>query len=667
MKIRRVNTSSFGISNRIESRLIKRSRRRKLNLIREYHPLARFRSVRVGELDKHGKGIRKSENTIYVDLADCSLYILKNRKGIFSNLPRLDKLNIINSLMGISDNLIKIIGHLVESGSSRIEEFNENEILQLRRAGLIEIYEPKTNKIFNIFRVAFEMKEVGRYYVRPSYKIPKFNNKCYDLSSLDTINTIDTSYKKRKIEHSIERIANILRNLFLCDIVLEEICYLPCILIESSRKTSEMLLYYPICFKNSSDIKRNYATEETLKPISLSIEIDAEESIPIEKTTITFNDIGGLKDAKKEIMESIVYPFLNPEISKKFGWKVGGGILLYGPPGCGKTHLARATVTECGVSFFNVNISDILSGKGDEAEKMHKIFERAFKNAPAVIFFDEIDALCTRKGELEGTKRRVLNQFLMDMSGVEGLSEGVLVIAATDTPWDLDPALRRSGRFSKQIFVPPPDKNAREEIFRICTRGKPIAEDIDFKKLAELTEGYSAADIAEICRNASRAPWKEAITKGIERKITMDDFLRAINEQKSTLIPWAIKAEKLIEESGEKDVYYDLYLAVKELNRKFKKSENEDIEVEEKKKIEVPERVSEELTYAKSITNYKDELEKLILQRDEIKEKMAIARERFESGKMDEEIYLKLSDKYKKQLADVEFRIKLLTFKQSHS
>ena len=670
MKLKRINTSSFGISEKHESHLTKYASRHGLNLLKEYLPLARLMLIRVEESGEGllaGTKAHKKTNYMYFDLVNGYPYFVFP-KSILSDKPRLKKINLLKTLIDLPPNLVRIVGFLLDRGSTRYEAFNQNELLELKRYGLIKVYEPKANKIANIFRIASDMREISKYYVKLVRGIPGFMNSGYDLSkTLCIVDTIDASYTKRRIEYSIEKVANLIRNLFMCDVILDEICYLPRFIVESPKAAGDIKTYFPVCYSGSSGIKRGYPTEEMLKPIALSIDTDVDEAIPIEKSAISFDDVGGLKDAKREIMESIVYPFTHPDAARRFGRTGGGGILLYGPPGCGKTQIARATVTECGVSFFNVNIGDILSGGGNEAERIHEIFEKASKNAPAILFFDEIDALCSRKDDSGGVRRKVLNQFLMDMSGVEGMTENVLVIAATDTPWDLDPALRRSGRFSRQIFIPPPDFDARIEIFRIGTRNKPLEADVDFNKLAGLTEGYSAADIIEICKNAARIPWEEEISGVSGRGITMNDFLSAIKEQKSTLIPWAIRAEKLMQESGEKEVYSDLYQMVVEINKKFHLNEGQkptQSEHEVKKLIEITGKSSDapQVSIKESTDDY-DELYRLESLRSKIESKILTAKKRFKNGEMDEEIYLNLMNDYQKQLKDLDFKIKLLTFK----
>ncbi|RLI93399.1 MAG: hypothetical protein DRO89_00095 [Candidatus Altiarchaeales archaeon] len=678
MKISKVNTSSFAISAEFEKNIIKfSSDNPNVKLYKRYMPLGRLEIIKTEGFDK---GIlfkrataRIKRNHLYVDLSHGNLYYA-HCVGILHAKPRVEKIDLLRRVIDFTPQMLNTLSYILDRGSVQYDELDQDTVLELVRRGVVTVYEPRDNKILNILRIAMDEREIERYWVRSPCYLPKFEDKRYDLSSfLEVVDTIDDSYDRDSIEYSLEKIGRVIRYLFNCDVLLEEITYMPYLVCEHvGRKDAETVSYFPLCPKNSPKVKRNYETEVKLKPISLGTEFDTGDSIPIEKSTISFSDVGGLENAKKEITEAIIYPFLHPDLSKKFKRKAGGGILLYGPPGCGKTHIARATVTECGVSFFNVNISDIMNGKGDGAERIHSVFERASKNAPAIIFFDEIDALCSRKGLLEGSKKRILNQFLMDMSGVERLSEDVLVIAATDTPWDLDPSLRRSGRFSKQIFIPPPDLDSRIEILKICTRGRPLSTDVDFRKLAELTEGYSAADIDEICNNAASIPWKKAVSGSSERSITMDDFLKAIEEQESTLIPWSISAEKLLKESGEKELYKDLFDTVTRLNRKFGQREPEDKQRDEEEGqdyITVKRIVSgeweEDTEEGKTAKEEKDIVE-LQHEKDELEHKIEILEERYRQGKVREDIYKAIMKDYQERLIEIELGIAKLTRNFNH-
>ena len=273
-----------------------------------------------------------------------------------------------------------------------------------------------------------------------------------------------------------------------------------------------------------------------------------EEWIVTEKPSIRFSDIADLEHAKQAIKEAIIYPVRRPDLFP-LGWP--RGILLFGPPGCGKTMLAAAVANEVDGVFFSVDAASIMSKWLGEAEKKVKmLFEKARQAAksgkPAIIFIDEIDALLGVHESEVGGEVRVRNQFLKEMDGLQDKSNKlhVYVIGATNKPWKLDEPFIR--RFQKRIFIPPPDRRARIELFRLYTRSLKLAPDVDLEKLAEMTEGYSASDIKDIVVEAHlrtvRELFEQGGGEGEPRPITMQDFVEAIRARRPSITREMIEA-----------------------------------------------------------------------------------------------------------------------------
>ncbi len=270
------------------------------------------------------------------------------------------------------------------------------------------------------------------------------------------------------------------------------------------------------------------------------VEPSAMREVRVEIPNVRWSDIGGLEYVKQELREAIEWPLKYPQYYQKIGIKPPKGILLYGPPGTGKTLLAKAVATESQANFISVKGPEILSKWVGESEKaIREIFRRAKQVAPCVIFFDEIDAIASYRGYETGTRvtERVLNQLLTEMDGIEEL-HGIVVLAATNRPDLLDPALLRPGRFDKLILVPMPNREERLEIFKVHTRNMPLSEDVDLSKLSELTDGYVGADIEAICREAGLLALREAIMNKIsidKMKVRMDHFELAMKKIKPSI------------------------------------------------------------------------------------------------------------------------------------
>lgn len=259
----------------------------------------------------------------------------------------------------------------------------------------------------------------------------------------------------------------------------------------------------------------------------------------VEAAGITLADVGGMADVKKRLNAAFLAPLRNEKLRTMYHKSLRGGLLLYGPPGCGKTHIARALAGELGASFIAISISDVLDMYvGNSEQNVHEIFELARAKAPTVLFFDEVDALGHKRSRLTSdTMRSTVNQLLTELDGVKSSNDGVFVLAATNAPWDVDPALRRPGRIDRTLLVLPPDLEARAAIWRLHLQDRPIAE-IDVKRLAKLSDGYTGADIAHACNAAAEIALMSAAETGDLRMISQADVETALGEIRPSVGPW---------------------------------------------------------------------------------------------------------------------------------
>ena len=286
--------------------------------------------------------------------------------------------------------------------------------------------------------------------------------------------------------------------------------------------------------------------------------------VEVEKPTLTFDDVGGMEKIKEEIRMKIILPIQQPELFKAYGKKIGGGILLYGPPGCGKTFLARATAGQVRAGFIAVGINDVLEMWIGQSEKnLHALFEQARSNRPCVLFFDEVDALgANRTDVLKSGGRQLINQFLSELDGVQSSNEGVLILAATNAPWHLDAAFRRPGRFDRILFVPPPDAVARAAILRLQLKGKPV-EAIDFDAVAKKTEGFSGADLKAVIDLAVEARLRDAMKSGRIQPVTERDLLSAAKQHRPTTQDWFETARNHALYANQSGLYDDVLAHLK--------------------------------------------------------------------------------------------------------
>ncbi|HYC73008.1 MAG TPA: AAA family ATPase [Opitutaceae bacterium] len=295
-------------------------------------------------------------------------------------------------------------------------------------------------------------------------------------------------------------------------------------------------------------------------------ELPADVTGAIERPQLTFDDVGGMDGVKEEIRMKIILPLRQPDLFKAYGKKAGGGILLYGPPGCGKTFLARATAGEVSAGFLAIGISDVLDMWIGQSEKnLHAIFEQARGHRPCVLFFDEVDALGANRTDMQKSGgRHLINQFLSELDGVDTDNEGVLILAATNAPWHLDPAFRRPGRFDRILFVPPPDAAARAAILRLHLKGRPV-ESMDFDGLARRTEGFSGADLKAVIDVAVEDKLRAAMKSGQVQPLRSGDLADAIKRHRPTARDWFETARNYALYANQSGLYDEIlaYLKLK--------------------------------------------------------------------------------------------------------
>lgn len=298
-------------------------------------------------------------------------------------------------------------------------------------------------------------------------------------------------------------------------------------------------------------------------------ELVAEAEGALERPAVTLADVGGLETVKRRIETSFLGPARNPKLRKMYGKSLQGGLLLYGPPGCGKTFLARALAGELGARFFAVGLHDILDmWLGQSERAVHETFVTARRHAPCVLFLDEVDALGMKRSNLaRSAGRGVVVQLLTEMDSTRGENEGVFVLGATNQPWDLDPALRRPGRFDRTVLVLPPDEAARNSIIEFHLRERPV-EGIDVRSLARSTAEFSGADLRLLCEAAAENALSDSIRTGTARPIRMPDFLGALSEIRPSTGPWFDAARNYALYANEGGEYDEMLSYIRRRRRK---------------------------------------------------------------------------------------------------
>jgi AAA+ superfamily predicted ATPase len=294
----------------------------------------------------------------------------------------------------------------------------------------------------------------------------------------------------------------------------------------------------------------------------------SDDLFEAEMPEVKLADVAGMEDVKRRLNLAFLAPMKNPEMRKMFGKSLRGGLLLYGPPGCGKTFIARAVAGELGAKFMSVGLADVLDmWLGNSEKNLHETFETARRNAPCVLFFDEVDALGRKRSLVRhSASSNVVIQLLSELDSIGAKNRGVFVLAATNHPWDVDTALRRPGRLDRVVLVLPPDAPARLAILQYHLQGRPL-DKLDLEAIAAKTEDYSGADMAHLCEAAAELAMEESLQSGKPRGITMEDFKRALKEVRPSTRAWLEMARNYAMFANEGGVYDDLlkYLRLRKI------------------------------------------------------------------------------------------------------
>ncbi|MFF7947664.1 ATP-binding protein [Streptomyces griseorubiginosus] len=275
---------------------------------------------------------------------------------------------------------------------------------------------------------------------------------------------------------------------------------------------------------------------------------------------IRLADVGGMLEVKQRLEAAFLAPMRNPELRELYGKQMRGGLLLYGPPGCGKTFIARAVAGELGARFMSVGLNDVLDMYIGQSERnLHEVFETARRSAPCVVFLDELDALGAKRGLVRHSGlRNSVNQLLAELDGMHAAAnEGVFVLAATNHPWDVDTALRRPGRLDRTLLVLPPDAPARQSILRYHLRNRPVA-DVNLTAVARRTDGYSGADLAHVCDTAAERALMDSVATGTPRMIRASDLAAALSQVRPSTGPWFESARNVAMFANDGGMYDDL-------------------------------------------------------------------------------------------------------------
>jgi SpoVK/Ycf46/Vps4 family AAA+-type ATPase len=288
-------------------------------------------------------------------------------------------------------------------------------------------------------------------------------------------------------------------------------------------------------------------------------EADASIAVDVRSETVRLVDVAGMEQVKERLDAAFLAPMGNLEIARAYGHSMSGGLLLYGPPGCGKTFIARAVAGELGAKFVAVSLADALDmWMGSSEKNIHKIFETARANSPCVLFIDEVDALGGKRSNMHHSgMRNVVSQLLTEMDSAGSNNAGVFILGATNHPWDIDTALRRPGRFDRMLFVPPPDDQARLSIIHLNLRDRPVGQ-VAYADLVRRTDSFSGADVAHLCHSAAERAMLDSIRTKRLRDIEDLDFDVALKEVKPSTRTWFESARQIAQFANHDNAYDEL-------------------------------------------------------------------------------------------------------------
>lgn len=315
--------------------------------------------------------------------------------------------------------------------------------------------------------------------------------------------------------------------------------------------------------EESNERPRASLTEQT-DPLAASPD---DHIVDVEYYDLKLSDVAGLEKVKRRLNLAFLSPLKNPEMMEMFGKSLRGGLLLYGPPGCGKTFIAKAVAGELGARFISVGLSDVLDmWIGSSEKNIHSVFEHARRNAPCVLFFDELDALGRKRSLTRNSSHGAINQLLAELDGMNKDNEGVFVLAATNHPWDVDTALRRPGRLDRTVLVLPPDEIARRGVLRYHLRDRPVDATVEIDLIAKNAREYSGADLAHLVESAAELAMEDSLETGNVRSISHEDFKKALREVHPSTRPWFEIAKNYALFANDGGTYDDLLEHLRELH-----------------------------------------------------------------------------------------------------